>query len=51
MRKFYSSLYGEDYKEIKKDDPDHRARRITEYLNLIDRIVKKQIKDLKIFSI
>ncbi|MDP8263954.1 MAG: hypothetical protein P9M12_00550 [Candidatus Aceula lacicola] len=47
MRKFYSSLYGEDYKEIKKDDPDHRARRITEYLNLIDRIVKKQIKDLK----
>ncbi len=48
MRKFYAKLYKEDYREIKKGDPDHRARRITEYLNLVDRIVKKQISDLKV---
>ncbi|MDD3374697.1 MAG: hypothetical protein PHY73_03110 [Candidatus Omnitrophica bacterium] len=47
MRKFYCNLYHEDYTEIQKDDSDHRARRITAYLNLLDRIIKKQVTDLK----
>ncbi len=47
MRKHYCGVSGEPYKEIRKWEEDYRARRITEYLNLVDRIVKKQILDLK----
>ena len=47
VRKFYALRYGEPYTPIKKHDEDWRARRITEYLNLVDRIVKKQFENLK----
>ncbi|MDP2653295.1 MAG: hypothetical protein Q8Q08_04615 [Candidatus Omnitrophota bacterium] len=47
MRKYYSKLTGEEYVPITKDEPDYRARRITAYLNLMDRIVKKQFEELK----
>ncbi len=47
MRKFYSSKIGETYIPITKDDEDYRANRITAYLNLVDRIVKKQFEELK----
>ncbi|MBF0485212.1 MAG: hypothetical protein HQL16_01730, partial [Candidatus Omnitrophica bacterium] len=47
VRKFYAARYNEAYEPIKKFDTDWRARRITEYLNLVDRIVKKQIETLK----
>jgi len=47
MRKFYCNAYRVEYHEIKNDEHDHRARRITEYLNLLDSIVQKQFEDLK----
>ncbi len=47
MREHYCKVTGEPYVEITKYDEDFRARRITEYLNLVDRIVKKQFAELK----
>ncbi|MCB9771835.1 MAG: hypothetical protein H6754_04740 [Candidatus Omnitrophica bacterium] len=47
MRKFYCEQTGEPYTPITKYDEDFRAKRITAYLNLLDRIVKKQFADLK----
>jgi len=47
MRKHYSQVYGEPYKTITILDEDHRARRITSYLNLIQKIVQKQIADIR----
>jgi len=47
MRKFYCQQYSEPYQEITRNDHDYRARRITEYLNLLDRIVKKQFDALR----
>lgn len=47
MRKYYSENTGEPYTPITKDEDDHRARRITAYLNLVDRIVQRQFEELK----
>ncbi len=47
MRAFYYQAIGEVYHPITKQDPDYRARRITDYLNLINRIVSTQITKLK----
>jgi hypothetical protein len=47
MRKHYANLHGEPYKVITMRDEDHRARRITAYLNLVQKIIQKQIADLK----
>jgi hypothetical protein len=47
MRKFYCNAYQLEYNEIKSSEHDHRARRITEYLNLLDSIVRKQFEELK----
>lgn len=47
MRKFHSEANGLPYQLIKKTDPDHRARRITAYLNLLNDLVNKQVTDLK----
>ncbi len=47
MRKYYCQKSGEEYVPITKYDEDFRARRIREYLNLIDRIVQKQFAELK----
>lgn len=47
MRQFYCGVMKEPYTPITKHEADHRARRITEYLNLVDRIVKKQFEALK----
>lgn len=47
MRKFYSEKIGVNYKEITLKDEDYRARRITEYLNLIKKIVDEQFDSLK----
>lgn len=47
MREYYYSLTGEKYHPIKRTEPDYRARRITDYLNLVNRIVLDQIKKLK----
>lgn len=47
MRQFYSEKEGEHYTPITKYDEDFRAKRITAYLDLVDRIVKKQFAALK----
>jgi hypothetical protein len=47
MRAYYSQLYQEPYAEITPDQEDYRARRITGYLNLLDKIVKTQVAELK----
>ncbi len=47
MKKHHALKAGEEYHEIRGGDPDSRARRITEYLNLLDRIVKKQVDAIR----
>src|SRR3989338_302994 len=47
MRKYYCKVTGEEYVPITKEDVDCRAKRITAYLNLVDRIVQKQFAELK----
>ena len=47
MRKFHAERSGEPYKEITRKSKDSRVRRITEYLNLVDRIVKKEVDSLR----
>jgi hypothetical protein len=47
MRKHYGSVEGESYVPISRHESDYRARRITEYLNLVQRIVRRQVAELK----
>jgi len=47
MRKFYCEKEGEAYTPITKHDEDFRARRITAYLDLVNRIVQRQFAELK----
>ena len=47
MREHYYKELNEVYQPITHRDTDHRARRITDYLNLLDRIVKSQIEKMK----
>ncbi len=47
MRQFYSGIMNEAYTFIPESDPDYREKRITSYLNLVERIVEKQIEKLK----
>ncbi len=48
MRKFHCKKAGEPYEEIAKSEEDARARRITAYLNLVDRLVQQQVKTLQV---
>ncbi len=47
MRKYHSELAGEPYEEIGRKEEDYRAKRTTAYLNLVDRLLKKQIEELQ----
>lgn len=47
MREVYCKREHEIYVPILSTEPDFRARRITAYLNLLDRIVKKQVNKMK----
>lgn len=47
MREFYCKKAGEEYIHIPIDDIDHRAKRVTAYLDLIQNIVDKQVEELK----
>ena len=47
MRKHYAKLYAENYTPITVRDEDYRAKRIAAYLNLLQKIVQKQIASLK----
>ncbi|MCF2504764.1 hypothetical protein L0663_15330 [Dyadobacter sp. CY107] len=47
MRKHHSKASGEIFVPINKNEDDFRARRITAYLNLVNRIADKNFEDLK----
>ena len=48
MREFHSRNFGENFIPITTNDPDYRAKRIKEYLDLMERIVTKQIAAMKL---
>jgi hypothetical protein len=48
MREYHCKETGEEYTFIPKENIDHRALRFTAYLDLLDRIVKKQIKEMRL---
>jgi len=50
MRKYYCKKLDEHYVPITTHEPDYRAKRITDYLNLVNRIVQEQVRQLKAFS-
>jgi hypothetical protein len=47
MREHYSELYRKPFSAIGPKEEDHRARRITAYLNLVNQIVLEQTTRLK----
>ena len=47
MRKHYYEEIQEPYVPIRTKEADYRARRITDYLNLVNRIVQQQVQKLK----
>lgn len=47
MRQYHTQLAGEAFIPILKKEDDARARRITAYLNLVDRLVDRQFEELK----
>ncbi len=47
MRKYHCERTGEPYEEITRKDDDPRARRITAYLNLLDKLVKQDVHKLQ----
>jgi hypothetical protein len=47
MREYHVQTIGETYKPIAKSAYDHRAKRITAYLNLIDWLVDEQFEKLQ----
>ena len=50
MRAFYCNKMDVPYIEIAKDDLDKRAKRITLYLNVMNRMVKNKFQELKSVS-
>jgi hypothetical protein len=47
MRQYHSRLNDEEFVPVLKNEEDARARRITLYLNLVDKLVRKQFEKLK----
>ncbi len=47
MRKHYYPIINKPYEPITSHEPDYRARRITDYLNLVNQIVQQQMKKLQ----
>ena len=47
MRSFYSQKFDIPYQEITKKIYDYRAKRITCYLNLVDKVVKDKFENFK----
>ncbi len=47
LREMYSKKLNLPYNQITDKDEDHRARRITEYLNLVDNMVHDKFESLK----
>ncbi len=47
MRKYWCEQHGEPYAPITARDEDPRARRITSYLNLLQKLIHEQIEKIK----
>jgi len=47
MREYHCTQNGETFVHISKNQPDYRSRRITAYLNLLNRMVNRQFEVLK----
>ena len=47
IRKYYCQKFNFTYTEIKRNSPDSRAKRITEYLNLVHQIVHLKMEEIK----
>lgn len=47
LRKFHALENGEEYTPITIKEDDYRAKRITEYLNLLDRLITKQVEKIR----
>src|SRR5688572_31115467 len=47
MRQHYYKKLNVPFKPISQKEDNFRARRITDYLNLVNRIVKEQIENLR----
>ncbi|OVE76378.1 hypothetical protein BVX97_01185 [bacterium E08(2017)] len=47
VRKFHCQANNEPYEEITSKEDDARAKRITAYLNLVDKLVTGQVKELQ----
>jgi hypothetical protein len=47
MRRHYHRVVNLEFKPIPESEPDYRAKRITAYLNLVNRLVKQQFEALK----
>ena len=47
MRAYYSEKFKQPYEEISKKVEDFRAKRITNYLNLVDKIVNEKFENFK----
>ncbi|MDR3609577.1 MAG: hypothetical protein P4L27_03335 [Ignavibacteriaceae bacterium] len=47
IRKYYSQKFNFPYTEITKKEHDSRAKRITEYLNLVQKIVQLRMEEIK----
>jgi len=47
VRKYHCEKHDEPYEKITNQDQDARAKRITAYLNLVDRLVRAQVEALQ----
>ncbi|RYF75866.1 MAG: hypothetical protein EOO39_06340, partial [Cytophagaceae bacterium] len=47
MRAYYYKQANKPYVPIQPSEPDYRARRITDYLNLMNRLVQAQVEKLR----
>lgn len=47
MRRHYYPTINKEYRPINTHEPDYRAKRITDYLNLVNTIVQTQVDKLK----
>ncbi|MBC7507746.1 MAG: hypothetical protein H7320_03215, partial [Ferruginibacter sp.] len=47
MRSYYYPTINKEYKPISTSEKDYRAKRITDYLNLVNTIVKTQVEKLR----
>src|SRR5690606_35493419 len=47
MREYYAAQFGQPFKAIPQNAEDHRAKRITAYLNLLQDIIAAQMEQLR----